>query len=202
MLPEIPDAPSGLGALANAPTLLAFWRMYDALALMFGNPAAAALSYCARDSSIRTAAIATSMFSLATRCSSAVSVGSLNKVHQFGSIGASTVTLTGAGGGFAPNQPPGPLQLGAVKFGPERRAGAQCEQRKGAPDRNHAPGLHDAARSRKRCPPGCCPIFFRTRPMPRLLAPSACPRLPSPLCFPYLLPPCAARTSTVNRRCP
>src|ERR1700689_2686475 len=81
-------------------------------------PAATALSYCARDSAIRRAAIATSRFSLATRCSSAVSVGSLNKVHQFGSIGASTVSLTGARGLPPPNHDPGPLQLGALKFGP------------------------------------------------------------------------------------
>src|ERR1700730_16300949 len=86
--------------------------------MTFGRPAATALSYCARDSSIRTAAIATSRFSLATRCSNAVKIGSLNSVHQFGSIGSSTATLTGALGLPPPNQEPGPLQPGEVKFGP------------------------------------------------------------------------------------
>src|SRR6185312_14882746 len=89
----------------------------DAYALRFGMPAELALSYCARDSSIRTAAIATSGFSFATRCSSAVSVGSLNNVHQLGSIGASTVWLIGARGSRW-NHDPGPVQSGAVKFGP------------------------------------------------------------------------------------
>src|SRR5271166_6692244 len=66
------------------------------------------------------AAILTSRFSLATRCSSLVSRGSLNSVHQFGSIGSAFGRLrAGFTASFGPaNQDAGDDQPGALKSGP------------------------------------------------------------------------------------
>ncbi len=73
---------------------------------------------------MRTAAIWTSRFSSATRRSSPVRIGSLNRFHQFGSIGSATGMLGcgGSGSAFFANQEPGDSHSGDSKFGPTVQA--------------------------------------------------------------------------------
>ena len=88
--------------------------------MRLGNCAAPTTPSWARDSAMRTVAACTSRFSPATRCSSAVSTGSLNRFHQLGSIGSATGRLAAGatGSAFLANQVSGESHPGASKFGP------------------------------------------------------------------------------------
>ena len=71
--------------------------MYETFPFRFGNCANSAMPSCALDCATRAAAICTSRFAPATRCTSATSFGSSNSVHHSTSTGSRIRRAEGPG---------------------------------------------------------------------------------------------------------
>ena len=141
-------------ALANSPTIgRLLTRVYDAAALTFGSPAAAAMSYCARDLLIDPQRGDLDIEVFVSR--PAVPARSAGIVEQRPPVGIDRRfnRFADRRARFGPAEPatPGRSTRGEPEIRAERGAAAQQEKGRSAGNGGiDAPALHDGAPSRKR----------------------------------------------------